>query len=251
MEWVADPPNTVVVQIGDQVDSLVRDTDANWEKLEDLKLLKFTEKLDKIAQEKGGRFISMIGNHEIMNVMSNFTYVSQVSMEKSGGVTGRIAKFKPGGEYAQLLSKRPAVLKIGKLLFCHAGLLPRHLALVNDDLDLINQILSMILQDQPVDGYTKHLFVNLFVEGDSLLWNRTYLDLKSEDELTYVLNKTDSIAMIIGHNPIEHISHLYNKKLWITDIGLSRAFSNENLEVLEIMNGTEFRIVAAVKNDTQ
>jgi hypothetical protein len=52
------------------------------------------------------------------------------------------------------------------------------------------------------------------------------------------------------------ITPLYNFKLWLTDVGLSRSFSNENLEVLEILNGGSpipennyqpFRVLRAVK----
>ena len=49
MEWIAEPRNTVVVQIGDQLDSLNRDNTNEWEKLPDIKLLQFTDQLDVIA----------------------------------------------------------------------------------------------------------------------------------------------------------------------------------------------------------
>lgn len=247
MEWVADPPNTVVVQIGDQLDSQVRDTESGWEKLEDLKLLRFTDKLDTIAKEKGGRFISLLGNHEIMNVTANFMYVSSHSMEKSGGYLGRMNKLKPGGEYARLLAKRPVVLKIGELLFCHAGLLPKHLDLVGEDISVMNKLCYTVLMGQSVDKQLERLFYDLFMDASSLLWNRDYLEGNKETELRNVLQRCGCSSMVIGHNPIEHITPLYGGRLWITDVGLSRAFSNTNLEVLEIRNGKEFRTIMAVK----
>ena len=81
IEWIAEPPNTVVVQMGDQVDSLNRDESiAEWEVLDDVEVIYFTNLLDKFAQSKGGRFISIIGNHEFMNVIGNYSYVSNKSM---------------------------------------------------------------------------------------------------------------------------------------------------------------------------
>ena len=247
MEWIAEPPNTIVVQMGDQLDSQVRDTEPGWEKLEDLKLVRFTDKLDSVARAKGGRFISLIGNHEVMNVTANFMYVSAHSMERSGGYLGRMMKFKPGGEYAQLLAKRPAVLKIGDLLFCHAGLLTKHLDMVGGDFGAINRLLYMVLMGQSVSKEMEQAFYQLFMDGSSLLWNRDYLEGQKEEELQNVLQVLGCKAMIIGHNPLPNIATLYNGKLWITDVGLSRAFSNDNLEVLEILNGNQFRIISAVK----
>lgn len=246
MEWVADPPNTIVVQIGDQLDSLTRNSEnTEWEKLDDTVLMRFTQKLDSVAKAKGGRFISMIGNHELMNVIGDYSYVSQTSMEKSGGIVGRSHKFKPNGLYARLLAERPCVLKIGKLLFCHAGLLPHHLALVNNDLNFMNDLHKSFCLSEPLTSHFIYLHKELFVEPASLLWNRSYVqgDNSMEQQLDDVLKRTNCIAMIIGHNPIPNITHIFNRKLWLTDIGLSRAFPNENIEVLEIVNGNIFNVI--------
>ena len=246
MEWIADPPNTIVVQMGDQLDSLTRaDIMADWEKLDDTVLMRFTEKLDRVAKEKGGRFISMIGNHEIMNIIGDYTYVSPWSMEKSGGREGRFNKFKPDSIYARMLAQRPCVLKIGNLLFSHAGILPHHLDMVNNDLNTINEIHKMFCLRKPMSSHLIHLHKELFVEPMSLLWNRLYLqnDSEMEKQLDDVLKRTQSIAMLIGHNTIPNIAHIYKCKLWITDIGLSRAFANDTVEVLEILNGTTFNVI--------
>ena len=251
MEWIAEPRNTVVVQIGDQLDSLNRDNTEEWEKLPDIKLLQFTDQLDVIAKKKGGRFISLLGNHEIMNIFGNFSYVSENSMEKSGGEYNRLMKFLPGAAYAKLLAKRPAILKIGKILFCHAGLLPHHLDLVNNDLNKINEIIRKQLEDDPnISIEDRQKTLPLYVDGDSILWNRHYVNNINEESdamLTNILQRTNTHAMVIGHNTIPHIASMYNYKLWIVDVGLSRAYTNNSLEVLEIINNNTFNIIQAVK----
>lgn len=259
-EWIAQPPNTIVVQMGDQVDSLSRDTIQSWEKLDDITLLQFTDRLDQIARKKGGRFISLLGNHEIMNVLGQFDYVSPLSMNKAGGPQGRRERFQPGGICAKLLAKRNVVQKIGNLLFCHAGLLPHHISSVNGQLDIINQLMKRYLLKQYKHDQEFNLFQQLFVADTSILWNRFYLEQmgpEAEQVLDEVLQKTNSTQMMIGHNPLPHITPLYNFKLWVTDIGLSRAFSNEGLEVLEILDGgvpsnennyQPFRVLRAIKN---
>lgn len=239
MEWIAQPPNTYVVQMGDQLDSLSRDSKESWEKLDDVKLIEFTDKLDHIARKKGGRFISMIGNHEIMNLQGNFMYVSPHSMARSGGSQGRFQRFKPGGLYATLLAKRNVVQKIGSLVFCHAGLLPHHLDLVNNHLESINNLYRKFALNQPMTSNEQFKIHELFVSELSLLWNRLYLNTSTEMDqvLEQTLNRTHTHHMMIGHNPVPHITPLYNYKLWLTDVGLSRSFQNQTLEVLEILHG--------------
>jgi len=36
IEWIAEPQNTIVIQMGDQIDSLNRIEDNDWEVLEDI-----------------------------------------------------------------------------------------------------------------------------------------------------------------------------------------------------------------------
>lgn len=258
-EWIAQPVDTIVVQMGDQVDSLSRDVNQPWEKIDDMTLLQFTDRLDEIARKKGGRFISLLGNHEIMNVLGQFDYVSPLSMQKAGGIQGRRERFQPGGSYAKILAKRNVVQKIGGLLFCHAGLLPHHLNYVNGQLSSINILIKRYLLKEMTSENEFGLLHPLFINEMSILWNRFYLEqmgTEAEKVLDYVLQHTNSTQMIIGHNPLKNITAFYNFKLWETDIGLSRAFSNEGLEVLEILNGgiaseennhQPFRVIRAIK----
>jgi len=79
IEWIAEPKNTIVIQMGDQIDSLNRTTDVDWEVIEDIEMITFTNILDKLAIAKGGRLISIIGNHEFMNTLGNYSYVSNIN----------------------------------------------------------------------------------------------------------------------------------------------------------------------------
>ena len=39
IEWIAEPKNTIVIQMGDQIDSLNRTTDNDWEVIEDIEMI--------------------------------------------------------------------------------------------------------------------------------------------------------------------------------------------------------------------
>ena len=82
-QWIAKPKTTFVVQMGDQVDGGGRGTgDVKGE----LELLEFMEEINKKAMQQGGAVLSLIGNHEIMNLIGDFRYASQNDIDSVGGL---------------------------------------------------------------------------------------------------------------------------------------------------------------------
>jgi hypothetical protein len=153
IEWIAEPKNTIVIQMGDQIDSLNRTTDNEWEVIEDIEMINFTNILDKLATEKGGRLISLIGNHEFMNILGNYTYVSSKSI--ANNEKRRRELFKPGGQISKILSNRPVIVNIGGLLFCHAGLKISHLMVLNSykkDVSYINKVWKIFATTNNMKG---------------------------------------------------------------------------------------------------
>ena len=137
MKWIAEPANTIVVQLGDQIDSLNRGATVEWEVLPDIEVVLEMDKLDKIARNGGGRILSLIGNHEIMNFIGEYSYVSEKSKQVYD-IEKRRKIFAPGSKISTILAKRNIIIKIGDYLFCHGGLLPHHLDLVNNNLHIYN-----------------------------------------------------------------------------------------------------------------
>lgn len=234
IEWIAEPPNTVVVQMGDQVDSLNRDESiAEWEVLDDVEVIYFTNLLDKFAQSKGGRFISIIGNHEFMNVIGNYSYVSSKSM--ANNENKRRELFKAKGVLSPILSKRPIVLKIGELFFCHAGLTTKHLELLKKygkDISYINRIWKNFVLHGNVLKEDKELFDNILLDYNGILWTR---ELDNQNDLNEMLKSINCTFMFVGHTVMDEIK-FYNNKVWYTDTGISRAFGNNKYQYMEIIN---------------
>ena len=234
IEWIAQPPNTVVVQMGDQVDSLNRDDSVeNWEVIEDVEVIYFTNLIDKMAQSKGGRFISIIGNHEFMNVIGNYSYVSTNSMKNNENKRKNL--FKPSGSLSPILSKRPIILKIGDLLFCHAGLTLDHLTLLrshNKDVSYINKMWKNFSANNNVLKEDKELFDKILLDYSGILWTR---ELNNENELKYMLNSLKCSYMFVGHTVMDGVK-LYNDKIWYTDTGISRSFGTDKYQYMEIID---------------
>ena len=233
IEWIAEPKNTIVVQMGDQVDSINRDrTLEEWEVLPDIEMIYFTNLLNKIALSKGGRVISLIGNHELMNTIGNYSYVSDKSLKDN---YKRQELFKPGGTLSAILSQRPLIVKIGQLLFCHAGLTLEHLNILskyNKDVSYINTIWKNFIKNNAILIEDKEIFEDIILDGDGILWTR---DLDEKGDLIKMLETLGCVYMFVGHSVVEQVK-LINDHVWYTDTGISRAFGNTSYQYIDIVN---------------
>ena len=148
LNWIGN--NTVVVQVGDQIDRcrpynnkcdhpLTTQNDEH----SDIKILELFTNLHTQALKYGGAVYSLFGNHELMNIDGNINYVSYKGLvgfadydngsfkkkyDKLPDVEiGKIARreaFAPGNEYAKFLGcTRLGTIIIGSFLFLHAGIL--------------------------------------------------------------------------------------------------------------------------------
>jgi Calcineurin-like phosphoesterase len=251
MQWIAQPANTIVVQMGDQVDSANRvNEDNEWELMPDTDLVLFMDRLDNMARLQGGRVLSIIGNHEIMNIVGEFMYVSPKSAAMNGGLEARRKQFAPGGYIAEALAKRCVILKVGRLLFCHGGLLPKHLDMMGDNLHIINQVFRKFVKHPSQLSPEEAAMVNaLLLSPEGIVWTRTYAEMavKGEDlcsVVNEVLARTDSTCICVGHNTVNTITQTCNGRLWLTDAMFSRAYGSDRMQVLQITDGTKYQIMA-------
>jgi len=278
-EWIGK--NTILVQLGDLIDSCrgkecIEESDED--EGADIELLKFMISLHSKAQEHGGAVYSILGNHEIMNVQGNFSYVSPKNLDTlidyiSGQPKDmdkyelRKEAFKPGNPIASFFAcSKVGILIIGSNLFVHGGIHP----------DFVSKY-SVSQTNQIVQKWLKGLDTGLEQEQLDLLlnskigpfWNRTLGKLESGlgrynqkciDSVDPILKEYNVGQIHIGHSPqfINNlgINHTCNKKIWRHDIGMSHAFSNfdrinhntdrskiRNIQVLEIINDKTFNIL--------
>src|SRR6185436_1020322 len=69
-----------------------------------------------------GALIVLNGNHELMNALGDFRYVTPGGFADFGGEAGRAAAFKPGGEWARRLARHDMIAVIGDSVFVHGGI---------------------------------------------------------------------------------------------------------------------------------
>jgi len=267
LNWIGG--DIIIVQLGDQIDSL-RPSKKNNINLEanDIKILKFFNELNKKAEKSGGKVISLLGNHEIMNVLGDFRYVSKKDIDyfknykdlKTGkvfknGIDGRKYAFSIGNEYANLLAcTRYSAIIIGEFLFIHSAVLENFAKQFS--IHKINTIVrKWLLNELKIQSEIADL--NKIISNDSIFWNRVfgflppYLSIDNPDCEKYIkpiLKIYNVNGIFIGHTPqnLVHnvgINSTCDDKLWRVDSGNSYAFNIIELahkfkkfEVLEIIN---------------
>jgi hypothetical protein len=215
-QWVGG--DLVLVQTGDVID---RGDD-------DRALLDLLERLRPQARAAGGQLIALSGNHELMNVAQDFSYVTHGGMEAFASVGGRAAAFRPGGPYAVLLAERPVVFKVGDTLFVHGGILPKH---AQYGLDRMNdEVRAWMLGQRPTPP-------EIIVVSDGLVWTRAYSfddHVADCDQLNAALRLLGARRMVVGHTPqLSGITSACDGRVWRIDTGMSRYYGGP-VEVLEI-----------------
>lgn len=228
--WVGGA--THLVQVGDVLDRGGRPATHDDERSE-YRIIRFLLKLQKEALSAGGAVHILLGNHELMNVMGNFRYVSPMGMTDFDGK--RREALKPGGKIAkQLACNTNSVLKIGSWLFSHAGILPNITKKYN--IQKINStVRDFLLGNTKLDRDSE--LVDMF-------WHRQYGSNANCDALKSALADFDSKYMVVGHSvQYEGINSTCSNALWRVDVGMSDAFGDgasragrARIQVLEILN---------------
>ena len=245
-----------VVQVGDILDRKIRDTEYSDEDSE-FKIIALILKLQLESYTSGGGFHPIIGNHEIMNILGIFDYVSPMGLQhfknksREKNIEARKKYFKLGGDFCKYLACGwNPVIKIGDYIFCHGG--------INEDIskkysiDEINHIMRDTLY-----GNSKHInkyyFNELFLNEQSILWNRTYSvnlcpnkEYYENIDIQNIISKYGAKHLVVGHTPQDNgIKSRFNGKVYCIDTGMSEAFGkkknkNERIHFIKIINNINY-----------
>ncbi len=231
--WVAG--DTVVVQVGDQLDR------GNDERI----ILDWFESLRLEAAEAGGAFLPLIGNHEVMNVVGNLTYVTAAGFAEFADIVGplpadraapppeqqgRAVAFAPGGPYARVLAEHNVYAVVGDTVFVHGGL---SLAHVEYGLDRLNRETRAWMAGEAA-------MPALLYDGSGPLWIRTYGYEPLPEAcaaLDVLLAAVPAERLVVGHT-VQHdagVNSACDGRVWRVDVGLS-AYYGGAPQALEIMD---------------
>ncbi|KAJ8652537.1 hypothetical protein O0I10_011796 [Lichtheimia ornata] len=203
--------DTIFVQTGDVVDRGV-DTIALYELL---------QRLRDEAKEQGGQVVSVLGNHEIMNMVGDWRYVHPDDIASFGGKQARIKAFSKEGWIGSDLMEWNLTAKVGSSVFCHGGILPKY---SHDGIDGINRRAKESLEtyiNEREDTY------GLF-GGDGPTWYRGFA--VGDERICAVLDKAlmmlEADRMVMGHTVQRdgRIRARCGGKAILIDIGISHVY---------------------------
>jgi len=261
---------TFVVQVGDQIDRcrpisnmLCTNPKTTYQdEASDIKIMMLCNDLHKQAIQVGGAFISLLGNHEIMNANGILTYVSYLGSKEfenyidpenpnikfQSGNDARAYAFGPGHELGKMMgcTRLPAVI-IGSHLFVHAGLvdgLIEEIGLSNmQDLETINVAIRMWLL-----GLLKKKYIKTIIKSSrtSMFWTRILgnippnVDLNNPaciNHIGKILKLFNVGSILVGHTPqsftySDDINQTCSGKVWRVDNGSSSAFHRFDHEMM-------------------
>lgn len=193
--------------------------------------------LKKSAAKSGGSVIQLNGNHELMNAMGDFRYVTRggyldfiegpLPLELTA--QARAEAFLPGGRYAKVLSDNDMVAVVGDTVFVHGGVMPQFVgALEKQNRDSRCFLLGEM--PQPPTSVT---------DPEGPLWSR---DFSSDDGNCDVLEKSLASLgvkrMVVGHTPqLKGITSACDEQVWRIDTGMASYYQGPT-EVLEVVGNT-------------
>lgn len=261
--WIGG--DTHVVQLGDILDRGGRGSSVETNENEELYILKFLEEMDNKAKQDGGRVLCVIGNHELMNLMSDFRYTTDNTrrmFDIVGSPHTRETLFRPGGLLANKIACMAfGIIKVNDWIFVHAGLLPEHLKntkSINDKFKKINNLVKDIFTGTRTQKQLSNEEHNLIFGSQGIFWTREFSkqDFQCNDidkiANSFTPMKLNKGGIIVGHTPQQGIDYKCNKRIWFVDNAMSKAFGDkenpsDRVQILEISYKNKKEIIKVIK----
>jgi Calcineurin-like phosphoesterase len=195
-------------------------------------------KLEPEARNAGGVVHTLLGNHEIMNFNGDLRYLNKKYKSQSEDT---------GIEYPQLYStktilglwlrNKPAVIRIGNILFSHAGISPEVLAL-NINLQELNSLVKQQNLNVPIVHRIEQSVTVFGTNG--IFWYRGWVDKPQAGELLKgILTAYQVDHMIIGHTVVRQIKASFNYKLIAIDLHQPKNINKRSVRAL-LIEGNKF-----------
>jgi hypothetical protein len=208
-----------LVFVGDMVDRGEQVTEVLW----------FVHQLEPQALQAGGRVHVVLGNHDAMLLYNDVRYADEkyklVAPKFRASLSGL---YGPSTELGRWLRTKPALLRIGEVLFVHGGVSN---ALVEAGLDLgaVNEAIRLGL-DEPWRTRAPGTMQMLFA-SDGPLWYRGYFrgEELTTDQISGTLAAFGARKVVVGHTIVDTVQNLHEGVVYGVDVTFTEADQVEGL----------------------
>ncbi len=240
--WIAG--DTVLVQTGDTTD---RGPDG-------APILAFFRTLTAEARADGGRVVQLLGNHEVMNLVGDWRYVSEGDLASYGGAARRADALSPTGDDGRWLRGLDATARVGDTVFVHGGIratfATQGIGAINDGIRAAVADVDRQRAAQPPTPTWAPIRSDAPLLGpDGPLWYRGYV-LEPEPtacpELERALTALGARRMVVGHTTRDdgRVEARCGGRLLVIDTGISAHYGTHH-SALDI-RGQDARVIYPV-----
>ena len=190
-----------------------------------LRLLWFVHGLEREAAEAGGGVHVLLGNHEIMVMLSDLRYVhpKEIEVATMHGI-GYQTLFDVRESYlGRWLGSKPAVIRVGDVLITHGGI---SLETASVPIQAFDDTLARYMGEDlfyrwadttfmaVIDSASYQARQDFFWGPHSVFWHRGYvLSDTLAAELDHVLNAWNATLLVVGHTAVPQITAHYDGRL--------------------------------------
>jgi hypothetical protein len=204
-------------------------------------------KLDKQALAAGGRMHLLLGNHEIMILTGDYSYLSDKYFYLCKAFRLEYTKlFSKNTELGKWLRSKNTVIKINQYLFVHGGLSPRILN-YSTNLNTINSTVRNYLNGK--SSKNNYELESFLISPVGPFWYRGYLasnhcyDKILPEQLNTILTAFNVTRIVVGHSNVPFIKTFDDQQVFATDVPY---YLNHTLkcEGLLINGNNAFRVLS-------
>lgn len=178
--------------------------------------------LELQAKKAGGKLHYLMGNHELMVLTNDLRYIGdKYSMVEKITRTRYDHLYSDSSVLGSWLRSKPVMMKIGRILFVHAGISDEVLERAMPVEQVNRKFYENFTPERDLD-VCDHDELAMLDQDTGPVWYRGYFTDTTfcESRLDAVLDFYDADHIIVGHTPQRSIVHMFDNKILGVDTGI-------------------------------
>jgi hypothetical protein len=187
--------------------------------------------LEKQAEDAGGEVHLLLGNHELMVIDNEISYINEKYRKVAElSKIGYNEIYSTSSVLGNWLRSKPVIVTIDDILFVHAGI-SSEMVQRKMNTKKVNRLFGDELNGRPSDSISTYIDLPFLFTDSGPIWYRGYFSGKDfgESKLDSILDFYDKNHIVVGHTTLPSITSLYNTKIIGVDTGIMYGKSPEML----------------------